>query len=197
MAYKEYNKQYYENNKEKLKKYQKQYYQANKEKIKQRQKQYYQKHKEKRKEYLKQYQAKHKEKYKEYGKRYYKNHKEQRKHNLEQFKEKNKEYFKQYHKKHINAYRYYIRLFSWKKHNINITWQQYAMLWLKQNRKCAICGKPIKLFSNSSNDTAQVDHDHNTGKIRGLLCYNCNLIIGNIEKIPDLNPYIKYLEGYK
>jgi DNA-directed RNA polymerase subunit RPC12/RpoP len=50
-----------------------------------------------------------------------------------------------------------------------------------QENKCAICGtdNPIKLGKNK--DWA-ADHDHKTGKPRGLLCHHCNLTIGNMEK---------------
>jgi hypothetical protein len=42
-----------------------------------------------------------------------------------------------------------------------------------------------------------IDHDHKTGKIRGLLCYNCNLAIGNaFDDIARLMAMIRYLEAY-
>jgi len=40
----------------------------------------------------------------------------------------------------------------------------------KQKGKCAICGKPQSLFKNRLN----LDHNHKTLQIRGLLCYYCN-----------------------
>lgn len=43
-----------------------------------------------------------------------------------------------------------------------------GMLWLQDN-KCAICERP---------DPNQVDHDHATGKVRGILCGPCNRAIG-------------------
>jgi len=55
--------------------------------------------------------------------------------------------------------------------------------------RCDICGRTgIKMV---------VDHDHKTGKIRGLLCYNCNLAIGNaFDDIARLMAMIRYLETY-
>lgn len=41
-----------------------------------------------------------------------------------------------------------------------------------------------------------IDHDHKTGVVRGLLCWNCNVAIGKLGDNPDavLNAY-KYLKG--
>ena len=48
-------------------------------------------------------------------------------------------------------------------------------LFIKQQGVCAICHKSIEIISSC------VDHDHKTGKIRGLLCVTCNTRIGYIE----------------
>lgn len=45
-----------------------------------------------------------------------------------------------------------------------------ADLIAKHGDKCAICEKPRTAFKNS----LSVDHNHRTGKIRGLLCFKCN-----------------------
>ena len=39
-----------------------------------------------------------------------------------------------------------------------------------QHGSCKICGKDAKLY---------VDHNHQTGKVRGLICNNCNTVIGS------------------
>ena len=49
------------------------------------------------------------------------------------------------------------------------------MLALQQN-KCAICTDRFEQISQ-----ARVDHDHKTGKIRGLLCNSCNVLLGNAK----------------
>ena len=75
--------------------------------------------------------------------------------------------------------------------NYGITLEQYNELLLQQNHKCAICGKDeIQLKRKLA-----VDHDHKTGKIRGLLCNNCNIGLGNLqENINILKKCISYLE---
>jgi hypothetical protein len=67
-----------------------------------------------------------------------------------------------------------------------LTLIEYNKLIEKQNGKCAICGKITKLG---------VDHNHITGKIRGLLCPTCNSALGLFydNKLILLNA-IKYLE---
>ena len=42
---------------------------------------------------------------------------------------------------------------------------------------CEICGSTIRL---------DVDHDHETGQLRGFLCRRCNIMVGHIEKSPEL-----------
>jgi hypothetical protein len=51
-----------------------------------------------------------------------------------------------------------------------ITPEQYNDLLEKQNHRCAICSKEAKNLKQRLN----IDHDHVTGEIRGLLCSDCN-----------------------
>lgn len=72
--------------------------------------------------------------------------------------------------------------------NYGIGIETFNKLHKEQDGGCAICGK--------SNESLGVDHNHITGKIRGLLCKGCNLIIGIIEDRPELflniNSYLNY-----
>jgi len=61
--------------------------------------------------------------------------------------------------------------------NFNITQVQYDLLLEKQNGVCAICGKT----PNENNQLLSVDHNHETSKVRGLLCSNCNTAIGMLK----------------
>lgn len=67
--------------------------------------------------------------------------------------------------------------------------EAYAALLKKQNESCAICREQKPLA---------VDHDHQTGKTRGLLCRACNTAIGMLkENINVLNSAISYLDSFK
>jgi hypothetical protein len=64
----------------------------------------------------------------------------------------------------------------------------------QQNGECAIC----KTTEPSSAYAAlYVDHDHNTGAIRGLLCWRCNIGLGYLkDSFELLEAAIRYLEKY-
>ena len=60
----------------------------------------------------------------------------------------------------------------------------------KQNHCCAICSAPQSSFKNK----LAIDHCHKTGKVRGLLCSNCNHALGKFkDKISILKKAIEYL----
>jgi len=63
------------------------------------------------------------------------------------------------------------------KANYGITLEYYNHILSSQGGKCAICGSP----SNGNRWRLYIDHCHKTGKVRGLLCYNCNFGIGNLK----------------
>lgn len=72
--------------------------------------------------------------------------------------------------------------------------EEYENILLKQNGKCAICKSDKSEFHNG----LHIDHNHNTGKIRGLLCLKCNSAIGKFkDSIEILQEAIKYLETNK
>jgi hypothetical protein len=87
-----------------------------------------------------------------------------------------------------------IRFFRWqlwKKYHITL--ETYNEMLVRQGNKCGICER-----SFSSDLRSCVDHDHNTGKFRGILCNNCNSAIGFFaESITTLSSAIKYLNQSK
>lgn len=66
---------------------------------------------------------------------------------------------------------------------------EYSDMLSNQSNKCATCGK------EEINKRLAIDHCHKSGKIRGLLCYNCNRAIGLLNDDVDvMKNIIKYLE---
>lgn len=83
---------------------------------------------------------------------------------------------------------------NWLKRNYNITIDQYNKMLTDQLNKCAICLRSASEFKKR----LAVDHCHATGKIRSLLCPNCNQMIGcSKEKISNLKSALKYLQKFK
>ena len=64
-----------------------------------------------------------------------------------------------------------------------------AELIEKHGNKCAICDKPREAFKKNF----AVDHDHKTGKIRGLLCYRCNKFILGRQTLATVEKMLAYL----
>ena len=114
------------------------------------------------------------EKYTEYNKRY---------------RELNKEQKKQYYK--INKKKWRISSLLRK---FNLTLNEYNKLLNKQNGVCAICQQKETKKINNKNYMLSVDHCHIRNKVRGLLCNNCNRVIGLLkDNINILRSAVKYL----
>ena len=71
-----------------------------------------------------------------------------------------------------------------------ITLEDYAEMLSKQGNKCGICEREFIR-------PAHIDHNHSTGKVRGLLCYSCNVSIGHFqEDLSTLKKAVAYLEQF-
>lgn len=71
------------------------------------------------------------------------------------------------------------------------------MLETQQNR-CAICSTKIDGNVNSDKSRAFVDHNHQTGKVRGLLCVHCNSIVGYCREDKSVLLHaIQYLKKFR
>ena len=53
-----------------------------------------------------------------------------------------------------------------------------------QDFACAICH--IDFEEDEGGCTFNVDHNHNTGKVRGFLCHRCNILVGSLERNWDI-----------
>ena len=75
------------------------------------------------------------------------------------------------------------------KRTYSIDKKQYEAMLSNQNNHCAICGGPFRSFHDT-----HVDHDHATGSVRGILCFKCNVLLGNCnDSVRILNRAIEYL----
>jgi len=122
-----------------------------------------------------------KEKEKEYYQRYREKHNAHQKEYYQRHKEKmsiiNKNYYNNHKKEIIKRHREY---FLKSLYGLSIT--EFNNLLLTQNNRCAICKEPLDLQNPHS---VVIDHDHLTGKIRGILCNKCNLAIGLLRDNPE------------
>ena len=59
-----------------------------------------------------------------------------------------------------------------------ITLEQYNQMFAEQKGLCAICGNKETTKNQYNLRQLAVDHNHTTGQVRGLLCSNCNLLLG-------------------
>jgi len=75
-----------------------------------------------------------------------------------------------------------------------ITLDEHTQMYEEQNGVCAVCEKP----GDGKWKKLCVDHDHKTGKVRQLLCRNCNMILGQVDdSINHLGKLTAYLQKHK
>lgn len=76
------------------------------------------------------------------------------------------------------------------RHRYGIIQADKNRMWTEQNRQCAVCRKTLGITA------ANTDHDHETGKVRGLLCGPCNRGLGLLQESPEvLRAAASYLEA--
>jgi len=79
------------------------------------------------------------------------------------------------------------RVKAWKDAGITISMEEYTQQCSDRKNSCDICSRVVKSLN--------VDHNHGTGKIRGLLCGSCNRALGlfqdSIEVLKKAATYLK------
>lgn len=93
--------------------------------------------------------------------------------------EENKKRRDKYHSS--KEHRDYVRSTQYKS-NYGISIEEYERLFKSQSRQCAICRKAPE--TDNSARRLSVDHDHETGHVRGLLCSECNTMLGHLDDDP-------------
>jgi hypothetical protein len=94
----------------------------------------------------------------------------------------------------VRHYRVNINLMEY-----GLTLETYLAMYDAQDGRCKVCEKPCAPKGTEgrspSVDVIQVDHNHVTGKVRGLLCFGCNASLGQAkDDIDILRALVRYLE---
>jgi hypothetical protein len=139
-------------------------------------------HSEEKREYQKAYRATHQERKREYAKAYYAAHQEELREYAKSHRAAHPRQGKVYRAAHREEIREGNRNSKLKK-KYRITAADFDIMLSQQGGRCAICGtdQPGGRYG-----VFYVDHDHVSGRIRGLLCNNCNSGIGYMQDNPDL-----------
>jgi hypothetical protein len=82
---------------------------------------------------------------------------------------------------------------SWIKCKYGIVYEDYLSMHREQEYRCKICKRHADEFKKK----LVVDHDHKTGKVRALLCTNCNSQLHVLENKELYDKYMNYLNEYK
>lgn len=177
------------------------------------QKEYYQKNREKKLSYAKEWQSDNKDKRKEYMKKYYEEHKEEwNKKTQEKRDRNNKSRREKYSTDEEFRKKIIAKSIDWSKKNTEkrlsqrlsrygLDYSEYLKMIEEQGGGCAICGVKTSQCSNSKTGKKNrlfVDHCHDTGAVRGVLCSSCNFGIGKFYDNPELlEKAAEYLRGKK
>lgn len=143
--------------------------------------------------YSKEYRKKNPEKVKEYNIKYNKPYRESHKEELKEYQKqyilKNRELLKLKQSDYRERNRIKIRIGKIK-NKFHISFEEAEKLYKKAHTICDICKQPEK----SKGQILSIDHDHDTDKIRGILCSRCNISLGGFKNsIKNLKQAIKYL----
>ncbi len=120
------------------------------------------------------------ERVREYNRKYYQANKERFRSEQKEYYDLNKEKYAEYRRRQREKYladpaikrKYHL------KYEYGLTLEDYHQRYSEQNGQCLICESPQELLD--------VDHDHTTGKVRGLLCNQCNTALGLLKDSPDV-----------
>ena len=75
-----------------------------------------------------------------------------------------------------------------------ITVEEYDRMYKSCGGRCEICGRAEE---DAVKGRLHVDHCHDTGVVRGLLCSHCNTALGKFQDSPELlTAAIRYIAGY-
>lgn len=107
----------------------------------------------------------------------------------EVFRQKKKDLSREWRLAHPQKARAHKRLWAsgW-------TQERFDIAWSSQDGKCAACGNPMRP-DGTKWDSVCADHDHESGRPRGLLCRRCNIDLGVFEKKRSI--FEQYLDRFQ
>ena len=107
--------------------------------------------------------------------------------------EKQRAYVRKYNAAHKEAHA--ASNAAWKmKRLYGLSLEDFGGLWAAQGFVCAVCGS-VPRAMKGGRDGRCVDHDHETGRVRGILCNGCNMALGYVRDSPaTLRALAEYLE---
>lgn len=85
---------------------------------------------------------------------------------------------------------------NWLRKKYDLTLEEYDEIFKEQKGLCAICNSEGFAIARNQRQMIVIDHCHSSGKVRGLLCHNCNRALGLFQdNVENLKNAIRYLEG--
>lgn len=81
-----------------------------------------------------------------------------------------------------------VRELNWRHQGICLTFSEYLRMKQQQDGSCAICARRRKVLD--------VDHNHETGQVRALLCASCNILVAKYEagrRVKNPDAFLEYL----
>jgi len=161
---------------------------------------YHATHREEKRAYNRAYHATHWEEKRRHGRAYYAAHREEKRAYGRVYRATHREERQAYYAAHREEWRAYNRVYraahreEWRamdrKRNGVLNPEDAERLWVLA-QMCTLCGRP---FSTPLRKC--VDHDHKTGKVRGILCGSCNRALGLFgDSVERLQKAIDYLRG--
>lgn len=134
----------------------------------------------------------------EYHRQYYLRNKAKINASCKEYREKNKEILSQ---KSKNKYDPILQKEKTLKKAYGLTLNDFNAMLVSQSNKCPICKveltKQCGRFKRRKTD-ANIDHNHDTGKVRSVLCQRCNVVLGAVNEDEDiLTNMIGYIKKWE
>jgi len=123
------------------------------------------------------------EKHKERSREYHKSNRDKINKTMRKYYQKNIVKMKEYSRNDRARYpeKYEDRFKKWK---YGLSLKDYLVMAEQQKGKCMICDEVI--MGNGATGKLHIDHDHEKGNVRGLLCYKCNVGLGYFKDNPKI-----------